>query len=63
MPGTSGPIVILDANDDETAGNSMTFSGTLTLPAFVDASALPVSDPNVAGQVFVSMGALVVSSG
>lgn len=61
--GTSSPIQVFDANDEETAGNSMSFTGTLKLPAILDASALPTADPSVAGQVYSDSGVLTVSSG
>lgn len=63
MPGTSSPIQVFDANDDETAGNSMSFTGTLTLPAILAAGALPTADPHVVGQVWADSAVLTVSAG
>lgn len=40
----------------------LAFPDTLFLPAVVDASALPTSDPGIAGQVFNDSGVLTVSS-
>lgn len=40
----------------------LVFTDTLFLPAVVDASALPTSDPSVVGQVYNDSGVLTVSA-
>lgn len=65
---TSYPGSITDNNSQERIGGTIMFTDDTdqpgsVLPAIVDASNLPTSDPGVAGQLYSDSGVLTASAG